>query len=131
MEEDVKKILEDHEKRISALENLTKGSKSLTPSKAKSLKEFIIEKNPKSDVNKTLSIAYYLEKFENQNLVTSKDIAEGYRRAKEKVPKNVTDMIQKNIAKGFMEESDTEKENQKAWYITNSGERFVENDFKT
>jgi hypothetical protein len=42
----------------------------------------------------------------------------------------VPDKIQKNIAKGYMMEVSEEKDELKAYVLTNRGEKFVKNDFK-
>jgi len=57
-------------------------------------------------------------------------LEKGFRDSKEKVPQNVPDKIQKNIAKGHMMEAAEEKDELKAYVLTNSGEKFVEKDFK-
>jgi len=45
-------------------------------------------------------------------------------------PKNPSDTVYKNIRRGFLTESPQKKGGSKAWIVTNSGERFVENDLK-
>ncbi len=91
-----------------------------------SIKEFLLSKSPRSDVEKTLVIGAYLEKFEMLESFNTKDIGTGFRRAKEKVPTNIADMIQKNVAKGYMDLAEEEKDGLKAYYLTNSGEKHVD-----
>ena len=119
------------EKRLAALEGRVEaleGSTSESERKGKklSIKEFLLTKSPRSDVEKTLVIGAYLEKFERQESFNTKDIGAGFRRAKEKVPANIADMIQKNVAKGYMDLAEKTKDELKAYYLTNSGERAVE-----
>lgn len=127
MNEEVRKILEDHEKRIQRLEQLYK-SKPTTTKKQISIKEFILSKKPKNDVEKTLVIGYYLENFRDMSYFNAKDLEEGFREAKEKVPKNVNDKAYQNIKRGFMMEAKEKKDKLKAWNLTSTGERFVENE---
>lgn len=98
--------------------------------KKKSIKEFILEKKPSSAIKKTLVIGYYLEHFQNISPFCASDIINGFIRAREKPPINVYDKISKNIAQGFIMEAPDMKDNVKTYYLTSSGESFVENNFK-
>lgn len=124
----IKKKLEEHEERISRLERLFQTKPEVIKKKI-SIKEFILQKRPKSDVQKALVIGYYLEKYQDFSSFNVKDVEQGFREAREKIPTNVGDKIQKNIAKGHMMEAGEEKEEMKAYFLTSSGERFVENNF--
>ncbi|MGB9622400.1 MAG: hypothetical protein ACPL07_01015, partial [Candidatus Bathyarchaeia archaeon] len=98
--------------------------------KTLSIKEFILQKNPKNDVQKALVIGYYLEKFKSVSPFNAKDLEKAWREAREKVPTNIPDKIQKNIAKGHMMEAEEEKGGLKAWVLTSTGEGVVEGGFK-
>ena len=123
------KKLKDHERRISALE----GIPQRVPSAGKklSIKEFMIQKKPVDDVQKTLVIGYFLEHFENMDKFNVKDITESYRLAREPLPKNINDKVNMNITKGHLMPAKEKKDNLKAWYLTNTGEIFVDNGLKT
>lgn len=58
------------------------------------------------------------------------DLIGGFAQAKESLPKNPSDTVYKNIKRGFLTESPEKKSGSKAWIVTNSGERFVENGLK-
>jgi len=128
--EKYKKIIEDHERRIGQLEKVFAHKKE-SVGKALSIKEFILSKTPSDDVQKTLLIAYYLEKFESMEFFNARDIEDGYRQAKESVPANINDKVNKCIRAGYMMESKQKKESHKAWCLTNTGEGFVENELKS
>lgn len=134
--EDIKSIgkkMLDLEKRIGALEILVGGEKSNTsasPAKKLSVKEFILLKKPSGDVQKSLAIAYYLEKNEDMRSFNVEDLAHYFQLAKEPTPENLNDKINMNIKKGHVMEAKEKKENKKAWVITNTGEQFVDNNFK-
>jgi hypothetical protein len=121
------------EQRVSALETQLSGSTprssqdSNTSGKKLSVKEFVLGKKPKGDVQKTLVIAHYLEKYENASSINIDDLAKSFRLAKEPVPGNLNDKINMNIRKGHMTEAKDKKENKKAWVVTNTGEQFIEN----
>lgn len=123
------------ETRLTVLENLVGKKKTdiidnSSPSKKLSVKEFILLKKPSGDVQKTLTIAYYLEKNEDMRSFNVEDLAHYFQLAKEQTPENLNDKINMNIKKGHMMEAKEKKENKKAWVITNSGEQFVDNNFK-
>lgn len=137
MEKDIKKILkkiEALEARVSKIE--LKGSTladapGTARQKKLSLKEFLLSKNPVDDVKKTLAIGYYLEKFEGFSFFNTNDLESAFERAKEKKPTNINDKVNMNIRNGHMEKSSEKKDNHKAWYLTNTGEAFVRDDFKS
>lgn len=116
--------LEDHERRITLLEGMPGKVKSGV--KKLSVKEFILEKKPSDYVQTTLVIGYFLEHFEGMDKFNVKDLAEGFMLAKEQLPKNVNDTVNTNIAKGYMMPAKERKDKLKAWFLTNSGEKFVE-----
>ncbi|MGB8218370.1 MAG: hypothetical protein WCE94_13810 [Candidatus Methanoperedens sp.] len=129
MNDEISKILENHERRISQLESLFQ-SKPENVKKNLSVKEFILSKSPTGDVQKTLVIGYYLEKYDGLLSFNVKDIENAFRAAKETVPDNINYKIFRNIEKGYMMESKEKKDNLKSFTLTSSGERFVENNLK-
>jgi hypothetical protein len=122
---EIMKKLEDHERRISALEG-TPAKKTQGEGKKLSIKEFLLAKKPTDDVQRTLVIGYYLEHFEGMDRFNAKDLTEGFRSAKEPTPANVNDKVNSNIAKGRMMGDKEKKDKFKAWVLTNTGEKFVE-----
>jgi len=125
----IRKKLEEHEERISKLEKLFQ-TKPEKVKKELSLREFLLSKNPKSEMERTLAVAYYLENYEDFTSFNVKDLENGFRRAKEKIPGNINYEVIRNSQKGYLEEAGEKKDNRKAWYLTNSGEEYVDSDFK-
>jgi len=119
------KKLDDHERRISTLEGVA-AKKTQAEGKRLSIKEFILTKKPTDDVKRTLVIGYYLEHFDSMDSFNIKDLANGFRAAKEPPPININDKVNMNIRKGHMMEAKEKKEKSKAWVLTNSGEKFIE-----
>ena len=116
------------EERINNLEGkgvspISKEAKNL------SVREFILSKNPKDEIQKTLLVCYFLETNDGIEFFNFKDIENGFMMAKEKSPKNINYNVLMNIRKGYIMESREKKNNLKAWSLTNSGLRFVESDF--
>ena len=130
---DIEKVwdkLEQHEKRITAIERMLISKPEAIKQKGFSIKEFILTKKPKDDVQKTLVIGYYLEKYNRMSSFNVKDLEYGFRQAREPVPKNINYKIFLNAKKGHMMEAKEQKDKLKAFNITGSGERFVENELK-
>lgn len=131
---DTQQQINDLEKRISALEEIVgkkKSQSSLKHSDKKlSIREFLITKKASDDVKRTLAIGYYFEKFDAFASFNSDDLKIGYEKAKERKPININDKVNMNIKNGHMAEASAKKDNRKAWYVTNLGERFVESSFK-
>ena len=125
MDEDIKKVLDDHEKRISGLESLFRSEK-VPSSKKISIKEFLLQIRPQGDVEKSLCVAYYLEKHGDLDSFTIKEIETAFREAKEPVPKNINYKVIKNIEKELMMDSEQKKNGLKTWNLTSKGERYVE-----
>jgi hypothetical protein len=126
---EILKQLQDHESRIKALE----GKPSLGHLKGKkppSIKEFILLKNPHDEVQLTLAIAFFKEASEHLDSFNVRDLEDGFRKAKEQVPLNINDKVNMNIKNGHLMEASEKKDSLKAWTLTNSGERFVENNFE-
>src|SRR3989344_5728458 len=114
--------------RLDKLERVSVQNPPQNVSKQMSIKEFLISKAPEGDVEKTLVLAYYLEKITGLMNFNTTDIETSFRNAKESVPGNVADKIQKNIARGFFMSFAEKKGSHKAYTLTNSGEKFVENE---
>lgn len=117
--------LEEHESRISALEGAP-AKKTQVEGKKLSVKEFLLTKKPTDDVQRTLVIGYYLEHFESMESYNVRDLANGFRSAKEPPPLNINDKVNMNIRKGHMMDAKEKKDKSKAWVLTNTGEKFVE-----
>ncbi len=125
----LKNKIDNHEQRISKLESLSQKNPEVTK-KRTSIKEFILSKEPKNDIQKTLVIGYYLENYKNFQFFNAKDLKESLRRTKEKIPKNINRNVIKNVERGYMEEYKEKKDKLKAWSLTSLGEKFVENNFE-
>lgn len=125
---EIKKILEEYEERLNILEKLLEKPPEIK--KKRSIKEFIIEKDPKNDTDRALAIGYYLEKYGGYSLFNNNDLVKGFRDARCKVPPNPWDKIQLNLKKDYIMDTGEEKDGQKAYVLTIEGEKYVENNFK-
>jgi hypothetical protein len=133
---DIKQIAEtlrSLEKRVTELERRL-STRTAQPArkdnKDLSVKEFMILRTPTNDVEKTLAIGYYLERYQGASLFNVDDFARGFQLAKEPTPGNINDKVNMNIKKGHMTEAREKKNMKKAWIVTIRGEQFVEHGFK-
>lgn len=129
--EDLKKRIVQLEARISKLEqaqsvrtvNLENyNSNSL---KKSSIREFINSIGPKNNVEKVLAIAYYKENVQSISPFTAKDIADGFREAKEPAPDNINLPIYYNVKKGYLMENNSPDSKLKSWELTNTGIKVI------
>jgi len=118
--------------RVSRLESspVAPAPNTTPQTKKVSLREFLMELMPTDDVQRTLSIAYYLETQEGYSSFNKADIEKGFRAAKEKVPSNINDKIAMCVKNGHMMEAAEKKESLKAWTITNTGEKVAQAGFR-
>ena len=91
-----------------------------------SAKEFLMTKNVGSELQRVAALAFYLERQEGISTFNVADLEGAFRSAREKLPKNMNDAVNKNIARGFFMEAAEKKDSRKAWQLTATGERFVE-----
>lgn len=127
------------EERVSELEtrmvqletamSKTEPQQSAPTLKKLSAKEFLLTKNIKTDLHKTLALAFYLERMGGMSSFNVNDLADAYRSAKEKRPGNLSDTIGKNMARGLLMGA-SEKDGKKAWTLTVTGEKFIEVELK-
>ena len=95
-----------------------------------SIKEFLIENPPPTDILRTLAIGYFLENHAGMALFTRADLEKGYSDAKESTPSNISVNIARCIKSGHMMEAREKKDNKTAYVLTRSGEQFVAAKFK-
>lgn len=123
----IRKTLEEHEERLTKLENLL-AAKPIEIKKELSIGEFVNEKLSKTEGDKTLVIGYYLERYRGLTSFNVDDLENGFREAKKAIPKNINLAVIANIKKGYMMESSERKDNKKAWTLTRTGMQNVENE---
>jgi len=127
--------INDLESRIERIEGILHNSQSHSggvgdSSKKLSIKEFMLAKKPKDDLQRTLVIASYLENESKYESFTAEDLKRGFREARVSPPANINDKVNKNIAKGLFMSADKPKDGKKAWVITATGEQVIANSFE-
>lgn len=89
------------------------------------LSEFLAQMKKKRETDKVDAIlSYNLHNGEESS--TREEILEAYAKAKLGRPTNLSDVIARCIRKGHLIESAQTKDGKKAWRITATGERYVE-----
>jgi hypothetical protein len=126
IEPEIKNALTDLERRVANLE--LKFEEGKKPSvKRTAVREFLLSTKVDDDLKKTLVLGYFLEKIDGLPSFSVSDLQKAFMLAKERVPSNLNDMVNKNISKGFMMETEEKREKKKTWCLTNSGDQHVEN----
>lgn len=97
---------------------------SLAPLKRMSEGQFFKKVNPRTDVDRAVTAAYYLEKMRDKENFTANEVKEVIRKAKVPPPKNPSDAIQKNIKKGYVMVAGN-KEGKMAFVLTTDGEEYI------
>ncbi|HEV2137657.1 MAG TPA: hypothetical protein VGR53_02330 [Nitrososphaerales archaeon] len=122
--ERLKELIADLDKRVSKLESPS-GPNQHTGTKKLSIREFMLQKGVSTDTDKVVVLGSYLERFTSMQSFNIADLETAFREAREPVPKNINETVNKNIRKGYIMEAG-EKDGKKAWTLTNSGESFVD-----
>lgn len=86
-------------------------------------KEYILIKNPTDDLQRTLVLGAFLE-MNGMESFTTEDLKQVFREARLKLPSNINDRVNKNLAKGYLMDADT-KDGKKSWMLTMTGEKFI------
>jgi hypothetical protein len=93
--------------------------------RGKSPAQFFKMTNPRSDVDRTLVGAYFLEKYRDAQNATASEIRDVIKEAKVPPPTNVNDSVNNNIRKGLIMTAG-DRESKKVFVLTSDGEAEVE-----
>lgn len=118
--------LETRDVRASATTAQATASDKLTP------REFLLDRAPKTDNDKTLTAGYWLEILSGAESFDFDNIEQFYGAAKEAPPANRRDPPYQNVKKGYFREVGKREAGMKArnrWALTNSGIERVERGF--
>lgn len=123
----IEERLKNIEERLDALEKLLISTPVVkSPVKKMSAKEFLLDKKPKSEIETTFYLGYFMEKIEGKVSFNVEDIRSAFRAAKIALPKNISDTVNKNITKGYFMEAENKGKGQKSWVLTATGETRIE-----
>ena len=89
------------------------------------INEFLASKKLKSHTDKVLAIAYHYL-YAKGEPVTGHEIEEAYATSRLARPQNLSDVVAKCVRRGYLVGSQEQKEGQKTWHITPTGEKYVE-----
>ncbi len=114
------KILEQQFSSTEAVNNFTR-SKELSP------KEFLLRYGKITATDKVLVFGSFLEQLRNANSFDKDEIARLFLEAKEPQPANISDLIGKNMRKGYiMKYPNDSSETLNHYTLTATGENYVE-----
>lgn len=128
--------IKDLEARITRIETNGAGAGALhktasgASAKKLSIREFLLEKPPATDIQRTLAVGYFLETHTGMGSFSKADLEKGYNDAKEPAPSNIGVNIMHCIKQGHMMEAQSKKDNKAAYVVTRSGEQFVSAGYK-
>jgi hypothetical protein len=95
--------------------------------KAETLGEFLDQKgNPTTHTEVIAVFAYWLFKVEKMESFNARDIGECYSRTRKVKPSNINQIINQNVSTHLLSETSEKKDGLKAWFITRTGEDYVE-----
>ena len=94
--------------------------------KSQSIREFFIARSPKSQSEKAICIIYFNECIDgNKNGIDSKWLKDAFKRVKEKVPGNISDVIFQCNKKAWIQPADNTGKSV-LYTITITGIKYVE-----
>ena len=110
--------------RVDNLESLRSSGK--LEKRKQSIREFILEKNAETNIDKCICLLYFLEESGDdfQDGISSGDLKKVFQKAREKVPGNVSDVLQRCAKKGWIDQSGND-DRIKKWKLTNTGVQYV------
>jgi len=123
------------ERRVTDLESARAASRASThgDTRAKpSPREFLLDRAPKTDNDKTLAAGYHIEIIGGAESFDFDDVEKFYAAAKEASPANRRDPPYQNVKHGFFREVGKREVGMKArnrWALTNAGIARVETGF--
>ncbi len=137
MSNDITSRLDTIDARLSAIEELLQRDTGEPTDRSDvarhqqrplSITEYVLEKKPTDDNQRALVLADYLETQKGQDGFTSDELRQAFVDSRLRVPSNVSDKIGKSVQKGHLMPYG-EREGKKAWRLTMTGQRVVEEGF--
>ena len=123
METVTKKEFAALEKRVAKLEGADSSNQDLR--RPKSIREFILEKEAKSETDKAVCLMSFLEEVEKvEEGISSSDLTEAFKKAREKMPVNVSEVLAKCAKKSWIDQVGKDGRKKK-WRLTNTGIKYV------
>jgi len=122
--------LQSVEQRLHDLERQSKGTGAALPAvpdKKLSLREFLRKVEPRSYPEKTLAVLFHQEIVRQQGGAALDHIRAGYRRAKERLPRNLSDSVYKCVKRGWLMEIPDAEERNTVWEVTATGIEEIRN----
>jgi len=89
------------------------------------ISEFLARAKIATDTDRVTAILYHFLR-NGQNSSTRAEILQAYSSARIKQPTNLSDVLARCIRRGHVIEAPERKDEQKAWQITLTGERYVD-----
>lgn len=118
------------EERVSSLEAGVARTAVMAPRrKDQSVKEFMLEKGADTYEEKVTAVAYFVEVRRGYGLFNVSDLKDAFRAAPRDMPKNLNDVCNGLVEKGWLRPCAEKKDNRKAWELTQTGIDVVQGGF--
>lgn len=114
------------EKRLFDIEQLLGSTSGPNKYKKMSLRELINNLKPDTAIEIVLVIGYYYETVLSGNFFTIDNLKSGFQEAKIVAPKNISDVVAKNMKKGFIMPDKESYSRQRQLVLTNTGEKEIQ-----
>ncbi len=120
---ELEKRVDKLERRASVLDSSSATAGAIPPPsrKEKAINEFMRDFQHATDGETILGVGYYLEVHEVHTVLNINDLRDGLNRAGLKRVKNITDVCNKLVSKGWYSLCKDKKEDMKAWVLTQTG----------
>lgn len=89
------------------------------------INEFLAQKNVRSHIDRIVAILFHRH-YKGHELTTIAELEEAYSSARVRTPRNFSDVLSDCVRRGYVVEAKDKKEGRKAWQVTPTGERFIE-----
>lgn len=87
----------------------------------KSLREFLIDVSPATNIERITAIGLYLHKYKSKDTFSKEDIEAGFKKARETRPSNLSRDLSNSVKSGAIDEAAESG----LYYVTNTGERSL------
>jgi hypothetical protein len=101
-----------------------RGADALAKGKVLSISELLKQFKPSSYTETALAVGYYFENVLKTRSFTIPNLSAGFRDAKEPLPTNMNDVVNRCVSNGWFMKTNS-KDSNTAWTLTRTGEDVV------
>lgn len=110
--------------------NVIEGTTNIPKLTNMNINTFISEKGFSTEVDICLGIIYFMDVYENINIVNTNYLKDRMKSAKLSLPKNISQYFVNLTQKGFIQPNGESENGAKCYYITQQGKEYINNYIK-